>query len=234
MKLAYFAPLGLLALAACAPEIEANLYLQDIVEVADTGNGITIDAKLRIPENSEDSCKEGLAELTAKLATITPLKDEGECVASDGNQFSQFTLEMPVLPAGTDDSTHLAVVHVARADGALGAGLALSLTLTRSLTEVQKALGREDTSGSSVSLGPIASGNDQPKFIFEFQNDTRDTAKLVPNYLFVDDKPGLPIDDDAQSLDRREEVKLVFADVVAAYLAEANTYTFATVYPGGS
>lgn len=230
MKLTRFAPLGLIVLAACAPEVEADLYLQDFVEVADTGKTITVDARLRIPENTEDSCKEGVAELAGKLAAFTPLSDQGTCVEVDNNQFSEFTMEMPILPEGTEDAGHLVVMHVARTEDDMGAGLALSVTLNRSMAEVQEAIGRSESSGFTISTGD----NDQPKFIFNFQNDTRETAGLLPNYVFVDDEPGLPIAGNMVNLDRRDDVKIVLADVVAAHVAKANSYTFATVYPGAN
>ncbi len=222
---------GIALIAACAPEIEGRLYMLDIAEVARSGAPIIVPAELRIPESSEEECKKGLAKLAEKLKAITPLSNEGECVEVDNNQFSQFAMDLPLVTATSElDTSYLAVLTTARIEGPTGPGITLNFRMNRTLTEVQEAIGRGKNAGFSVTSGD----EEQPKFIFTVENDMRDSVRLTPNYVFVDDKPGLPDREDAINLDRRESVKITFSDVIAAYIAEAKDFTFATVYPSGN
>lgn len=219
---------GVATIAACAPEIEGRLYMQDIGEVAETGKPVIIPAQLRIPESSEDDCNKGLAELAAKLGEITPLSDQGECVEVDNNQYSQFTMDLPMVTAGsTLDATYLAQLTIAKLDGPEGQGITLNLGMNRTLADVQDAIGRGEDSGFTMAQGD----KEQPKFIFTFENDGRDPVSLMPNFVFVDDEPGLP-GTGLVSLDRRDSVKIKFSDVISAYVANAQDFTFATIYPG--
>jgi hypothetical protein len=220
---------GVALIAACAPEIEGRLYLQDIEEVASSGKPVIIPAQLRIPESSEDDCNKGLAELATKLAEITPLSDQGECVDVDNNQFSQFTMDLPIVTAESKlDATYLAQLTLAKVDGPAGSGISLNLGMNRSLKDVQDALGRGEDSGFTMNQ----SDKEQPKFIFTFENDGRDPVGLMPNFVFVDDEPGLPDAAKPISLDRRNSVKIIFSDVISAYVAKANSFAFATIYLG--
>jgi len=228
MKIRNMAPLALLALAACAPEVEGRLYLQDILEAVEGKEAVIVPVSLRIPESSEDECKTGLAALGESLAAITPVRGVGSCVESGGNQFSQFDLDMPLLGEGVaDDGVHLFTLHVLPTTFNSDQAIILALELRDPIAEVQEAIGRGESGGFSVG------GNDdeEPKFIFHFENDTRDPVGLMPNHVFVDGKPGLPMHEHSVSLDRRGSVTIKFSDVVSAYVKNANAYEFATIYP---
>ena len=218
---------GVALIAACAPEFEGRLYMQDIVDVAASGETLIVPADLRIPESTEEECNKGLADLALKLGAITPLADDGECVEVDNSQFSQFTLDLPIA-TGSDgiDGDYLAELYVVGTGGPNAPGYELTLKLNRTLEDVQDAIGRGENSGFSVSTGD----QDQPKFVFTFENDGRDPVTLKPNYVFLDDAPGLPDQAHTITLARRESVKIRFSDVVSAYVADANSFAFATVF----
>ncbi len=219
---------GIALIAACAPEIEGRLYLADIDEVANGGDVIVMSADLRIPESSEDDCNDGLEKLAAKLGEITPLADDGACVEVDNNQFSQFAIDLPLLAEGASlDTAYLAEMRVSAVSDAMGDGTALTLIMNRTLTDVQDAIGRGKDAGMSITSGE----DEQPKFIFTLENDMRDPIRLMANYAFIDDAPSLPGASSPITLDRRESVKIRFSDVVAAHIAEANGFAFATIYP---
>lgn len=218
---------GAALIAACAPEIEGRLYMQDIVDVVSSGEMLVVPADLRIPESTEEECTKGLADLALKLGAITPLADTGTCVEVDNNQFSEFSLDLPIATsnAAVEDG-YLAELRVAETGGPAAPAYELTLKLNRTLEDVQDAIGRSETSGFSVSTGD----QDQPKFVFTFENDGHDPVALKPNYVFLDDAPGLPDDAHTVTLARRESVKIRFSDVVSAHIADANSFAFATVF----
>ena len=215
---------GLSLLAACAPEFEGRLYMQDVLDVAETGETVIVPAQLRIPEGSEKSCTDGLERLAGKLGDLTPLTDQGTCVEIDNSFFSQFTVDLPMVRNGVvPEQTYLAIVTVEPT--AEGTGYGLNFRLTSTLAEVQTAIGR----GENTSFDLAWNADEQPKFTFTFENDGRDPATLTPNFVFVDDKPGLPDATHSVALDRRQSVIIRFSDVVAAHVSGANDFTFATV-----
>ncbi len=221
---------GVALIVACAPEIEGRFYMQDIQDVAESGTPVIVPAQLRIPESSKDDCEKGLTDLALKLQNITPISDQGECVEVDNNQFSQFSLDLPIVTAdSTLDKDYLVILTVDGGDGSPGTGITLNLKMNRTLEDVQNAIGRGEDSGIRLS----SSEKEHPKFIFTFENDGHDPVGLMPDYVFLDDEPGLPDIKYAVSLDRRESVVITFSDVVAAHIAQARDFTFATVYPGG-
>ena len=219
---------GIVLIAACAPEIEGRLYLADIDEAAKGSDSVIITADLRIPESSEDECNKGLERLAAKLKAITPLADDGTCVEVDNNQFSQFAIDLPLAAEGVSlDTAYLAEMRVSPVSDAMGDGMALTLTMNRTLTDVQDAIGRGKDAGISITAG----SDEQPKFVFTIENDLRDPVRLVANYVFVDDEPYLPGANEPITLNRRDSVEIRFSDVVAAHIAEAHGFSFATIYP---
>ncbi|MBU1176519.1 MAG: hypothetical protein KKH72_14035 [Alphaproteobacteria bacterium] len=221
---------GIALIAACAPELEGRLYMQDVAEVAASGQTLVVPASLRIPESTAEECAKGLADLALKLGEITPISGEGECVELNNSQFSQFTVDLPlVTETGELAGAYLAVLTVTPITDDLGPGLALSLRMNRSLEDVQDAIGRGENSGFSIS----PDDKEQPRFIFAFENDSRDPVTLTPNFVFVNDAPGLPGVGDPIVLDRRQSAEIVFSDVVAAHVAAANAFTFAVVHPVG-
>lgn len=220
---------GIALIAACAPELEGRLYMLDIAEVAETGETLTIPASLRIPESTEEECNKGLEELGRKLADITPVSGDGECVDVNNSQYSQFTIDLPIVRADAAlEGSYLAVLTIAETSDDLGPGLTLTLGMSRSLEDVQDAIGRGEGNGFTLS----ADDREQPRFIFTFENDSRDPVALMPNFVFVNDAPGLPGAAEPLMLERRESVEIVFSDVMAAHIAAANAFAFATVYPG--
>ena len=223
-NLVRLAALGSVAfIAACAPEIEGRIYMLDVADVAKSGEAMIVPALLRIPETSEEECDKGLADLAKALGEITPLSDEGECVEVDNNQFSQFTLDLPIATDSASISgSYLAELLVTPGDGAQ---TVLSFKLNRTLEDVQDAIGRGESSGFSVS----SSEQEQPKFIFTFENDGRNPVALTPNFVFLDDAPGLPDDAHTMVLERRDRVTIRFSDVVSAHIAKANSFAFATL-----
>lgn len=221
---AHLAPVLVAALlAGCAPQFEATVKLSEITGALATGTPVMVPATLSIPEGSEDTCAEGLADLMRSLNTITPVTAKPSCVEIDGQYYSSFPTQMPVLIAGAEVGEHLAVLEVAplAADGS--GTIALTARMTTSLDAVARLVSGDE---SAFSLNPEL---EDPVFSFRIENDAAGTALLTGWYVYADGEPALP---DAEiELSPGQSVELVLSDVVSSWLAGARAHRIALVVP---
>lgn len=221
----FAAVLATALLAACAPQFETTVKLSEITGALASGTPVMVPATLSIPEGSEDTCAEGLADLMHSLSTITPVTAKPSCVEIDGQYYSSFPTEMPVLAAGAEPGEHLAVLELAPLADGSGA-IALVARMTTSLDAVARLVAGNQ---SGLSLNPEL---EDPKFSFRIENDAADTARLTGWYVYVDGEPALP---DAEiELAPGQSVELVLSDVVSSWLAGARAHRIALVVPAAS
>lgn len=220
---AVLAPIALAALAACAPQFETTVRLSEIAGVLASGTPVTVPATLSIPEGSEETCAEGLAEVMRSLATITPVTGKPSCVEIDGQPYSKFPTEMPLLVAGAEPGAYLAALELAplAADGS--GAISLSARMTATLDAVARLVSGDQ---SALSLSPEL---EDPTFSFTIVNDTAGAARLNGWYVYADGEPALP---DAEiELAPGASVELVVSDVVSSWLAEARAHRVAVLVP---
>lgn len=223
MKLKFAAVLlALPLLAACAPEIESSIYMQDVAKVASTGESLSVPAVLRVPQSSEEACLKGLAALIEKFKELAPVTSEGKCVekntGSSTDQLAEIDTQMVIaLPDGGFDAKNLFVLVVEPTDET---SYNLSFQLLKPIAEIVKLL--------AADSNELTADFDPANFIFSLENDMEGDIQLLPNTIFVDGEPGLP-ELGPRSLARRDHVELVFSDVASAYVEKANSYRFATV-----
>lgn len=219
MKLKTLAALlALPLLAACAPEIESTVYVGDIVKAAG-GAATTVPAILRVPQSSEDGCKEGLQRLISNLGTLAPVSGKGKCIEKNGDQLAEIETEMVVAGPGTAfDAKNLFVMSVK--PGVASDTYLLDFTLTRPLEDIVKVL----TTGSDEMRADF----DPAKFIFTFNNDLGGSAGITGNAVFIDDAPALP-GTEPVILAKRGAARIVFSDVASVYAEAGNAYQFAIV-----
>jgi hypothetical protein len=217
---------GLLALplllAACAPEVESEIYLQDIEKVAQTGEALTVPALIRIPQSDQDSCEKGLPTLIANLATLAPTTGKGECIQKSNNTstdtLAEIETELVIAPAGgAYGPANLLLLEVKSEDKTT---YGLSFRLLKPIDEIVAAL----TAGSDAPSTDF----DPTRFIFRLSNDGTGQIGFAPNHVFVDGEPGLP-ESGTQTLARRKDVEIRFSDVASTFVEKANSYRFVTV-----
>lgn len=217
--------LALPLLAACAPEIESSIYMQDVVAVAGKGEAISVPAILRVPQGSKDECEKGLAQLIANLATLAPTTGEGKCIEKTNNgttdQLAEIETQMVIAtPDSPFDAKNLFLLEVAPVAGAAPGTHDLTFRLLKPIGDIVKVL--SDGSGQmQVEFDPAI-------FLFNLVNDGAGSVSVLPNQVFLDDLPRLP-EMGAVTVDRREDATLKFSDVAAAYVEQANAYRFATI-----
>lgn len=217
---------GLLALplllAACAPEVESSIYIDDIQKAAETGEAISVPAVIRVPQTNADACAKDLESLIANLATLAPTTGKGKCIEKSNNQstdqLAEIETEMVIAtPEAPFDARNLLLLEVKVRDEAT---YDLSFRLLRPIEEVVEVM--------ASNTGQVQAEFDPTRFIFTIDNDSAGKIELLPNHVFVDEAPALP-ELGAQTVERRRNVEIVFSDVASAYVEKANGYHFATV-----
>jgi hypothetical protein len=209
-------------LAACAPEVESSIYVEDVVKVATETAPLSVPALLRVPQSSAEACAKGLDQLIANLKTLAPTTGKGKCIEKNTgdstDQLAEIETEMLITrPEISFRPPSLFVLEVAETSAST---YDLTFRLTKPIAEIVKALA-VDSDELSVDFDPA-------RFIFSLNNDSAGDIEFTPNHVFVDDEPGLP-ELGAQTLERRKDVEIMFSDVASAYVEKGNGYRFATV-----
>lgn len=208
---------AILALAACAPEVESSIYLSDVLKVASQGGTLTTSAFLRVPQSSEDDCNKALQGIIASLAPMAPTTGKGKCVERKDSWVGEIETQMVVARDGeTIPQPNLFVLEIAEE----GSGNRLTFRLLTPIGDITKAL----VADSEQYLSEF----DPTIFTFRVENDTDGTVQLFPNHVFVDDAPGLP-ELGPISLERRQGATIRFSDVASVHVEKANAYTFASI-----
>lgn len=206
-------------LAACAPEIESTIYVQDVLDAAAGEGTLSVPAVLRVPQSSEESCLKGLPRLIENLKALAPVSGKGKCIEKNGDQLAEIDTEMAIAADGAEVADrNLLVVDVGAPDA--GGGLALSFRLTMTLDEVVKALAA-DSDAFQVDFDPA-------RFILAISNDSSGTVLLSGNQVFVGGEPLMP-EMEPLVLERRKNVEIVFSDVASEYVSRAQPYRFAAI-----
>ena len=211
-----------LLLAACAPEVESSIYVQDIEQAATTGEALSVPALLRIPQSSKDACEKGLGQLIENLKTLAPTTGKGRCIEKSNNQstdqLAEIETEMVIAhPTATFDTRNLLLLEVQPQNETT---YDLTFRLLKSIEEIVKVL--------AANSDELTAEFDPARFTFTLNNDSKGSIDLLPNHVFVDGEPGLA-ELGAQTLERRKTVEIVFSDVASSYVEKANGYRFATV-----
>jgi hypothetical protein len=209
--------LALPLLAACAPQVESTIYLSDVQKVLSTGNALATPAQLRIPQSSEDDCKKGLDALVEKVKTLAPVTGKAQCVESDGDELAEITTSLQIVTpkSAIEQPNLLALVAAPDSDG----NIALSIHMLRPIDEVVKALASDD--GLSTDFDPTS-------FTMHINNDTGADVDALPGEVMLDGEPRLAVDPPI-TIAHRQEIKIGFNDVAAAYAERGQPYQFIAV-----
>lgn len=198
--------------------MESSIYVADVLKVATDRETLTVPAILRVPQSSEDACLKGLPALIENLKTLAPVSGEGKCIEQGGDNLAEFETEMLITtPEVSFRPEGLFVLVVAETSPGT---YDLSFNLSKPIDDIVKVL--------SAGSDDLQTEFDPTKFIFTLNNDATGAVQLLPNHVFVDDAPGLP-ELGPVTLERRDDVKIVFSDVASTYAEKGNSYRFGTL-----
>ena len=209
--------LALPLLAACAPQVETTIYLSDVQKVLSTGTALATPAQLRIPQSSEDDCKKGLDALVEKVKTLAPVTGKAQCVESHGDALAEVTMSLQIVTpqSAIAEPNLLALVAAPDSDG----NIALSIHMLKPIGDVIKALASDDSFSTDF---------DPTKFTMHVNNDTGADVDALPGEVMLDNEPRLAVDPPI-TIAHRQDVRIEFNDVAAAYAERGQPYQFIAV-----
>jgi hypothetical protein len=211
---------GLLLLAACAPEVESEIYVSDVLKVGGGGAPIVTPALFRIPQPGEDECKKGLDGLIERLSALAPTTGKGQCIEKDGDELAEIETSMVIAAPGADiPKPNLFVLEVAPADAGASA-YTLTIRLLDSIETISDAL--------AADSDQLQTDFDPAHFLFTLTNDGASAIAVTANQVFVDGEPALP-EMGARDLERRASIEIKLSDVASVHVERANSYAFATI-----
>ena len=210
--------LALPLLAACAPQVETTIYLADVQQVLADGKALATPALLRIPQQGEEDCKKGLADLVEKVKALTPVTGKAQCISKDGDQLAEIETSVQIVtPDSAIDPVNLfTLVATPGTDGKAD----LAFHVLKPLDEIAKAIAPDDNTASDFT---------PTKFILHINNDGPGPAELLAGgEVFIDGAPHLagsaPV-----TIQRRGAIEIRLSDVASAFTEAGNNYTFASV-----
>lgn len=221
MKLKTLAALLVLPLlAACAPEIEATILVNDIEQAVTAGSSKSVPAILRVPQGSSDGCTENLQRLIDNLSTLAPVTGKGQCIEKDGDNLAEIETGMVIAAAGApvDERSLFVLTATPNEDDLV---YTLTFGLTRTLDEVVKVL--------ATDSNEIQAEFDPAKFIFKLTNDADWAIYVRGQTVFFDGRLALP-EMDPPTLQPQSSIEIVFSDVASVHAEAGNAYHFATLY----
>jgi hypothetical protein len=215
--LAAGAAVALLALAACAPEVDLTVPLSSVMQVVTDGGSASAPALLRIPQGSEEECKDGLAGLIEKLKALAPVTGDARCTQSaGGDQLAELGTAIAIVREGDAvPEPNLFALEIAEN----GSGSSLTFRLLKPIPEVTEALSGD--SGIDVEFDPSL-------YTVTLQNDLGSTLEVYPDHALVNGEPHLP-GMDGVVLANGDKVAIRLSNVAAVHVDKAQAYTFAGI-----
>jgi hypothetical protein len=84
----------LVLVAACKPEVSADIYALDVIEVAETGESIEFPVRMGLPIQSEDNCEEDKSKMLPALIKFGTGVKFISCEVLDGEMHDLLIVEM--------------------------------------------------------------------------------------------------------------------------------------------
>ena len=84
----------LVLVAACKPEVSADIYALDVIEVAETGESIEFPVRMGLPIQSEDNCEEDKSKMLPALIKFSTGVKFISCEVLDGEMHDLLIVEM--------------------------------------------------------------------------------------------------------------------------------------------
>jgi hypothetical protein len=84
----------LVLVAACEPEVSADIYSLDVIEVAETGESIEFPVRMGLPIQSEDNCEEDKSKMLPALIKFGTGVKFISCEVLDGEMHDLLIVEM--------------------------------------------------------------------------------------------------------------------------------------------
>jgi len=208
----FFLVLAVFFLNSCKVNLDGDVYIGDIIDVAETGEKLFNPMDISFEMSSVDSCEEDKTKLSLILEKYFSNFNAKECYSEDFNAFLKTGIDIPVIldaeKDGEIDFSSKDLVSLTIVSAKIDAGLRYDvyLTLNRMMFD---ALNNEiyDEFYQKIEL-------DEAKIELSINNDGRETESISFASAFVNGDPAVFYS--TYDIERRQKIDYVGSDVTRA------------------
>jgi len=209
-----FALTCVFVLSGCDLDTDVELYISDLIEVAETGEIVTTPAEIGIEMLSVEQCREDSAEVASMMRRYLPDFEPQQCVQRDFQAYLLAEASIAIVPGvEADDVSGLFSVGIEEDMLAPDrSGYAVHFLVDRELfsrlsTEVERQYFQEVNFADS-------------RLVVRINNDERETRAIHGQYVFFD---GTPVEVGRLDLERRDRTRIQVSDVARGALMRQGT-----------
>ncbi|AXR68329.1 hypothetical protein DPV73_10135 [Leptospira mayottensis] len=200
----------------CKYKIVSDLYLSEIIKIANTKGGIKYfaNSELKFGVNSQDKCEEDKEYLTKTLGNYFHEITNVQCSKEEFENYFQASVKIPIVRTTESQFTSIpGLLNITVTPGEkVQIGLFLSPEHFNSLKETIKEKYWNTININEFSLGLV------------IINDTKEKVKLTATSVYVDKKP-IPGFSEFE-LKSKSKTTILLSNVLKDYIFENSTSTF--------
>jgi len=203
-------------LSSCKTELTTEIFLRDVLDVAETGEALSFPSRLKIPISNKDNCEKDRAKILGVLGRYATLKFLN-CESLKGEMYDAMNVEVEtrISKEGPEPVKGLFGVSLVEQEGQLVLRARLSENVDRAVRELDDLFMM-----TSVNLNDL-------EVRITLKNDTRQTRRVSVDSAFVD---GQPVDEGAAfPLKRRDAIELRPSDVRTRAMVQTRRARIASV-----
>lgn len=209
---------ALLALAGCKIDSRYEVFLTDVVDVAnDAAKAVDLNAAFRIELPTVKDCNENKGKIADVIGKYYALTAPPECQKEGFNTFLIFKAKSPLVNGGARELPNNAVAGMAAKKGQDGAALLYAVLDKRRFASLQAEMKSVNSSGS-VEIDDI---------VIDLNNDGKETYRITGAAAFVNSEPKLITD---LTVERRAKFEIRPSNVTTAELVRAGHAPLLSAY----
>lgn len=200
---------GAVALGGCDLDTDVDLYISDLINVAETGEADLTPVEMNIEMISLDQCQEDMSEVESIMQRHLPDFEATQCVRQDFNSYLQAEATIAVV-AGFDFD---------RTEGLFSIGVEeITIGPERTGYDAQFMVNRERFGQLSDEVERRFFENlnfEDSRLTVRVNNDERESWTIHGQYIYFD---GTPVEQGSVELGRRERTRIQPSDVARGAL----------------
>ena len=209
----------------CDPELEADLYVQDILDVVETGNILEIPVRLGMPIASTDDCEEDKNKMLPALERYGIGTKFISCKSLDDQMYDLLEVEMNAQIVVQSDKSSITVfkgmfgILLSEVDdGSINVRLVKTDNVEKAMSQIGENYPFQDTTLSGFNIRVY------------LRNDLRTPVRYEIDSSFVDNNP---VDEPTVfELDRRGVIEIVPSNVRALSILKNGSAKFGRLLKG--
>lgn len=196
------------SITGCVVHSEAEVYVGDLLEVAETQEPLRTPAEVHLEMVSESQCEEDREEVARMMRDYLPEFEARECYREDFTTYLAAEITMPVMSGASGSSDELLAFQVQEVE----TGGDRTTHAVRFLVDGAQFQTLSERIQAEYYQEPDVMGSN---VVVTLNNDLRDPVHVASRYVFMD---GAPVAEGTVELERRERVQIRLSDVARGLL----------------